>query len=446
MDRFIPRYASKRAYEATNFLKSFNIDDFEIVESSSSDGRLSSPEFFNDLRSTGNYDYIGSLEHQLDIASSSESARSNGSSISSTLSRTRDNSTDNNTNNDNNVTNNNTRQRVMRHLYKKKRKRKRKNHKKNDKQPVTVISKELRRHRQFMASYLGFKDTNRVFIFDEESKVEHSSYSPHKGAIVSNDDSFLKVDPLISFLQPIEARFYIASTMPVKSDFSVERSAEGSKNSKVAKSHIPYRVLDAPCLRNDFYSNLVSWSKTTGNVIVGLGYSVYIWSEIDGAIPVLGHNYLSCKHDLITCLSFCPHNDLFLVGTKQGRIMLFDQNKCLENYRSLENKQVLLPLTEYQSPVTKGICCVEWSNKPTQDIKYLNSLVSFFVGEESGEVAYIEIKPIDENMISWSIEKHVEELQLYCVNKFQAQSQQVCGMFKFLAYLIFFISILNHYY
>ena len=40
---------------------------------------------------------------------------------------------------------------------------------------------------------------------------------------------------------------------------------------------VPFKVLDAPSLEDDFYLNLVDWSNT--NILaVGLGTAVYIWS------------------------------------------------------------------------------------------------------------------------------------------------------------------------
>lgn len=40
---------------------------------------------------------------------------------------------------------------------------------------------------------------------------------------------------------------------------------------------MPYKVLDAPQLQDDFYLNLMDWSSQ--NVLaVGLNRSVYIWS------------------------------------------------------------------------------------------------------------------------------------------------------------------------
>lgn len=42
-------------------------------------------------------------------------------------------------------------------------------------------------------------------------------------------------------------------------------------------SKIPFKVLDAPELQDDFYLNLVDWSSL--NVLsVGLGTCVYLWS------------------------------------------------------------------------------------------------------------------------------------------------------------------------
>jgi cell division cycle 20-like protein 1 (cofactor of APC complex) len=47
------------------------------------------------------------------------------------------------------------------------------------------------------------------------------------------------------------------------------------KSRRVSK--VPFKVLDAPQLQDDFYLNLVDWSST--NVLaVGLLDAVYIWS------------------------------------------------------------------------------------------------------------------------------------------------------------------------
>ena len=53
------------------------------------------------------------------------------------------------------------------------------------------------------------------------------------------------------------------------------------KTRKVSK--VPYKVLDAPQLQDDFYLNLVDWSST--NVLaVGLLGAVYIWSAANSQV------------------------------------------------------------------------------------------------------------------------------------------------------------------
>jgi hypothetical protein len=42
---------------------------------------------------------------------------------------------------------------------------------------------------------------------------------------------------------------------------------------------IPYRVLDAPALRDDYYCSLLAYSKTLQCLAVGLGPHVYLWCE-----------------------------------------------------------------------------------------------------------------------------------------------------------------------
>lgn len=53
---------------------------------------------------------------------------------------------------------------------------------------------------------------------------------------------------------------------------------------KIARA--PFKVLDAPCLKDDFYLNLVDWSPT--NVLaVGLGSCVYLWSACTSHVTKL---------------------------------------------------------------------------------------------------------------------------------------------------------------
>lgn len=51
-------------------------------------------------------------------------------------------------------------------------------------------------------------------------------------------------------------------------------------------SRIPFKVLDAPELQDDFYLNLVDWSSQ--NVLaVGLGSCVYLWSACTSQVSLV---------------------------------------------------------------------------------------------------------------------------------------------------------------
>lgn len=53
-----------------------------------------------------------------------------------------------------------------------------------------------------------------------------------------------------------------------------------------AVSKVPYKVLDAPDLADDFYLNLVDWGST--NILgVGLGSCVYMWNSNSGKVTKL---------------------------------------------------------------------------------------------------------------------------------------------------------------
>lgn len=74
-------------------------------------------------------------------------------------------------------------------------------------------------------------------------------------------------------------------------------------------SKIPFKVLDAPELQDDFYLNLVDWSSL--NVLsVGLGTCVYLWSACTSQVkPVVWDKSLhSCPWTFLPIerILFCP--------------------------------------------------------------------------------------------------------------------------------------------
>ena len=83
----------------------------------------------------------------------------------------------------------------------------------------------------------------------------------------------------------------------------------------------PFRILDAPELRDDYYAQPLSWSLH-GSVAVALGMDVYIWTP--------GHNVSrlpSSTTDDVTSLAFSPTGDILAIARENGSILLHSPNE-----------------------------------------------------------------------------------------------------------------------
>jgi len=93
-------------------------------------------------------------------------------------------------------------------------------------------------------------------------------------------------------------------------------------------SRVPYKVLDAPALQDDFYLNLIDWSAS--NVLaVGLGSSVYMWSAYTSKVTKL-HDFGEIDNDSVTSVVWMGGAHL-VVGMNSGSIQVWDtsQAKCI---------------------------------------------------------------------------------------------------------------------
>jgi cell division cycle 20-like protein 1 (cofactor of APC complex) len=97
-------------------------------------------------------------------------------------------------------------------------------------------------------------------------------------------------------------------------------------------SKVPFKVLDAPALQDDFYLNLVDWSSL--NVLaVGLGTCVYLWSACTSSVTKL------CdlgEDDSVTSVAWTQRGTHLAVGTNTGEIQMWDVGRC-QRIRSLSS-------------------------------------------------------------------------------------------------------------
>jgi cell division cycle 20-like protein 1, cofactor of APC complex len=83
---------------------------------------------------------------------------------------------------------------------------------------------------------------------------------------------------------------------------------------------VPYKVLDAPELKDDFYLNLVDWGAQ--NILaVGLGSSVYLWNAHNGVVKKLVD---LGDQDHITGIGWIPRGTHLAVGTNKGLVRIWD--------------------------------------------------------------------------------------------------------------------------
>lgn len=82
----------------------------------------------------------------------------------------------------------------------------------------------------------------------------------------------------------LNTRSEIYSLSPVK--YSSQTMLLSPRKTPRAVSKVPYKVLDAPDLADDFYLNLVDWGSQ--NILgVGLGQCVYMWNSTSGRVTKL---------------------------------------------------------------------------------------------------------------------------------------------------------------
>ncbi|KAG5442765.1 Fizzy- protein [Clonorchis sinensis] len=95
-------------------------------------------------------------------------------------------------------------------------------------------------------------------------------------------------------------------------------------------SRVPYKVLDAPELQDDFYLNLVDWSSQ--NVLaVGLGTCVYLWNAFNSQVTRLCD--VSREGDVISSVAWSKKGEHLAIGTYRGHVQIWDVTKasCLRS-------------------------------------------------------------------------------------------------------------------
>ncbi|KAF6010417.1 hypothetical protein HII13_003192 [Brettanomyces bruxellensis] len=166
-----------------------------------------------------------------------------------------------------------------------------------------------------------------------------------------------------------------------------------NKNETAVLKDIAFKVLDAPGLRNDYYSNTVCWSKDSSILAVGLGSSLYTWSEGTGTLAMQKLN-----NEMISSMSY-NYGGILALGTKGGNIAVYDKGSRLISDTCIFRSKT-------------GISCIKW----------LHNQEYFFAGNDTGEIGLFEFRKAISNTPGGT------EYNLVKLATFSCNRQQICGI------------------
>ena len=100
------------------------------------------------------------------------------------------------------------------------------------------------------------------------------------------------------------------------------------KKSKINKE--PFKVLDAPSFKDDFYLHLLDWSLKD-YLAVGLGKEVYLWDAVKSTSNLL---HSIDNYSYISSVKWLNEGTSLLIGTSTGKIILWDivEKKVIHEY------------------------------------------------------------------------------------------------------------------
>lgn len=168
----------------------------------------------------------------------------------------------------------------------------------------------------------------------------------------------------------------------------------------------PFRVLDAPGLRDDYYCSLLAYSPISNSLAVGLNYDVYSWTEADGAQP-----FKQWSESHVTCLAF---------SSKEGRLNILAIGRVDGNLSLWRPGE---PNPRIEKNHSHGVAAVAWRPTTADCIKTQSE--ELLVGDESGAVYYYRV---DWNGPEEDSPPAPVDCIITLISRIQPHRQQICGL------------------
>ncbi|KAF7720027.1 Uncharacterized protein PECH_008100 [Penicillium ucsense] len=176
----------------------------------------------------------------------------------------------------------------------------------------------------------------------------------------------------------------------------------------------PFRLLEAPGLRDDYYCSPLAYCYTLGVLAVALGHQVYVWAEEELGLPSppFGHIHPS---NYVRSLSFSSQDgqkSILAIGRQRGHLSLWSARETTVRF-------------EIGHPY--AVTCVSFKPKSARrpSERFPDEIVSveeLVVGDEMGVIWLYSVEwPEIHEEQSWTG-------SMTLLAKIHAHTQQICGM------------------
>lgn len=178
----------------------------------------------------------------------------------------------------------------------------------------------------------------------------------------------------------------------------------------------PFRVLDAPNLRDDYYCTVLAYCHSARTLAVGLGNRVYLWSETFG-VRYPPEDPDNRESTYVTSLAFSSTeggHSILAIGRNTGHISLWSLADP-ENVRFQSHQPCAIACVSFK-PVT--------TRRPSEHFGCMMATEELLVGDEVGNVYYYSV----EWMNKQQAEIHGWTGAMTLMAKISVHSQQLCGL------------------
>jgi len=113
------------------------------------------------------------------------------------------------------------------------------------------------------------------------------------------------------------------SSSPLQMSFDTSLFSSFKTKRKIPEK--PFKILEAPLLEDDYYLNLIDWSKSN-MLSVALKGSIYLWSGMNGLVTKLCQT-TSEYEEIYTGVAWDKRGDLLAMGLSGGKTEIWDPYK-----------------------------------------------------------------------------------------------------------------------